>query len=193
MHVWLSFCNRAACLLHNGKRADRTKRGKMGKNVENLPRSKIRKKMAEKYRKNGKSGLAGLHDCNSLSAFVALSYPCVHKAGTKNQSPKRKLLGRTSGGHSRGHPGPKLRLGRSKSWKNKHLGADVQDPKVRTSTTLRDFQKLRSEKLWAEFSFPNKNKSGTHPQKTKMPPLEMRNSMGVEGFLQKAPKKPRRP
>ena len=38
--------------------------------------------------------------------------------------------------------------------KNKHLGADIHDPKARTSTTLRDFQKLRSEKLWAEFSFP---------------------------------------
>ena len=38
--------------------------------------------------------------------------------------------------------------------KNKHLGADIRDPKARTSTTLRDFQKLRSEKLWAEFSFP---------------------------------------
>ena len=38
--------------------------------------------------------------------------------------------------------------------KNKHLGADIHDPKARTSTTLRDFQELRSEKLWAEFSFP---------------------------------------
>ena len=38
--------------------------------------------------------------------------------------------------------------------KNKHLGADIHDPKARTATTLRDFQKLRSEKLWAEFSFP---------------------------------------
>ena len=56
-------------------------------------------------------------------------------------------------GHSCGYPGPKLRSGRSKSWKkNKHFGADIHDPKARTSTTLRDFQKLRSEKLWAEFS-----------------------------------------
>ena len=39
--------------------------------------------------------------------------------------------------------------------KNKHFGADIHDPKARTSTTLRDFQKLRSEKLWAEFSFPD--------------------------------------
>ena len=38
--------------------------------------------------------------------------------------------------------------------KNKHFGADIHDPKARTSTTLRGFQKLRSEKLWAEFSFP---------------------------------------
>ena len=77
---------------------------------------------------------------------------------TKNQ-PKEEVLGtdipRTTGGHSRGYPGPELRSGPSKSWKNKHLGADIHDPKARTSTTLRDFQKLRSEKLWAEFSFPN--------------------------------------
>ena len=76
----------------------------------------------------------------------------------KNQ-PKEEVLGtdpRTSGGHSRGYPGPKLRSGRSESWKNKHLGADTHDPKARTSTTLRDFQKLRSEKLRAEFSFPKK-------------------------------------
>ena len=39
--------------------------------------------------------------------------------------------------------------------KNKHLGADIHDPKARTSTTRRVLQKLRSEKLWAEFSFPN--------------------------------------
>ena len=73
-------------------------------------------------------------------------------------SPKRKFFGtdipRTSGGHSRGYPGPKLRSGRSKSWKNKHLDADIHGPKARTSKTLKDFQKLRSEKLWAEFSFP---------------------------------------
>ena len=81
-----------------------------------------------------------------------------HSSRAKNQ-PKEEVLGtdipRTSGGHSRGYPGPKLRSGRSKPWKNKHLGADIHDPKARTSTTLRDFQKLRSEKLWAELSFPN--------------------------------------
>ena len=61
---------------------------------------------------------------------------------------------RTSVGHSRGYPGPKLRSGSSKSWKNKRLGADIHDPKARTSTTPRDLQKLWSEKLRAEFLFP---------------------------------------
>ena len=82
----------------------------------------------------------------------------AHWSGTENQ-PKEEVFGkdipRTSGGHSRGYPDPKLRSGCSKSWKNRHLGADIHDPKVRTSTTLRDFQELRSEKLWAEFSFSN--------------------------------------
>ena len=78
----------------------------------------------------------------------------------KKNQPKQEVFGteipRTSGGHSRGYPGPKLRSGRSKPWKiNKHLGADIHDPKARTSTTLRDVQKLRSEKLWAEFSIPS--------------------------------------
>ena len=74
----------------------------------------------------------------------------------------------TSGGHSRGYPSPKLRSGHSKSWKNKHLGADIHDPKERTSTTLRDSQKLRSEKLWAEFSFPTgvKLKGGSRHDST---------------------------
>ena len=74
-------------------------------------------------------------------------------------SPKRKFLGRTS----RGHPGviradiPAQNFGQGgqNPGKNKHFGADIHDPKGRTSTTLRDFQKLRSEKLWAGFSFPN--------------------------------------
>ena len=79
------------------------------------------------------------------------------KPKTKNQ-PKEEVFGtdipRTSGGHSRGYPDPKLRSGQSKSWKNKHLGADIHDPKARTSMTLREFQKLRSEKLRADFSCP---------------------------------------
>ena len=94
-----------------------------------------------------------------LTGRLSQGCPDFQKSRTKNQ-PKEEVFGpdipRTSGGHSRGYPGPKLRSGRSKSWKNKHLGADIHDPKVRTSTTLRDFQKLRSEKLWAEFSFPKK-------------------------------------
>ena len=84
-------------------------------------------------------------------------------ATTTNQ-PKRKFLGRTSRGHhSRGYAGP----GQSKLWKKKHFGADIHDPKARTSTTLRDFQKLRSERLWAEFSFPSvlatENRQKWHP------------------------------
>ena len=81
-----------------------------------------------------------------------------NSSGTKNQ-PKEEVLGtaipRTSAGHSRGYPGPKTSVRVLKILKNKHLGADIHDPKARTSTTPRDFQKLRSEKLWAEFSFPN--------------------------------------
>ena len=62
----------------------------------------------------------------------------------KNQ-PKEEVFGtdipRTSGGHSRGYPGPKVRSGRSTSWKNKHFGADIHDRKARTSTTVRRFPK----------------------------------------------------
>ena len=62
---------------------------------------------------------------------------------------------------SRGHPGviraeiPAQNFGQGPQnpGKNKHFGADIHDPKARTSTTLRDFQKLWSDKLWAEFSF----------------------------------------
>ena len=82
-----------------------------------------------------------------------------YRSRTTNQ-PKEEVFGtdipRTSVGHSRGYPGPKLRSGRSKSWKNEHFGADIHEPKARTSTTPRDCQKLRSEKLWAEFSFLNR-------------------------------------
>ena len=71
-------------------------------------------------------------------------------------SPKRKFLGRTS----RGHPGviradiPAQNFGQGgqNPEKNMRFGADIYEPKARTSTTLRGFQKLRSEKLWAEFS-----------------------------------------
>ena len=53
------------------------------------------------------------------------------------------------GGHSRGYAGSKLRSRALEILENKHFSADIHDPKARTSTTLRDFQKLR-----AEFSFP---------------------------------------
>ena len=91
----------------------------------------------------------------------------MYLSRTKNQ-PKEEVFGtdipRTTRGHSRGYPGPKLRSGQSKSWKNKHFGADIHDPKARTSTTLRGFQKLRSEKLWAEFSLPNLAQAPIQPK-----------------------------
>ena len=100
-----------------------------------------------------KDAMTGDKITKSRETPIAKSCPFSR---TKNQ-PKEEVFGtdipRTSGGHSRGYPGQELRSGRSKSWKNKHFGADIHDPKVRTSTTLRDFQKLRSEKLWAELSF----------------------------------------
>ena len=60
---------------------------------------------------------------------------------------------RTSGGHSRGYPGPELRSGRSDFWKKTSVSARTSmiDPKARTSTTLSDFQKLRSEKIGLKF------------------------------------------
>ena len=52
-------------------------------------------------------------------------------------------------------PGQMLRTGpRNLGTKNKHFGADGHDPKARTSMTQGGFKKLRSEKPWAEFSFP---------------------------------------
>ena len=73
-------------------------------------------------------------------------------------SPKSEFWGRISGGRPRGYPGgrpgAKTSVKPSKSWKNKHFGADVHDPKARTSMTRGGSKKLRSEKLRAEFSFP---------------------------------------
>ena len=64
-------------------------------------------------------------------------------------------MGRTSRGHPRviraDIPAQNFGQGGENLGKNKHRGADIHDPKARTSMTLRDFQKLRSEKLWAEF------------------------------------------
>ena len=76
----------------------------------------------------------------------------------RKSSPKSKFWGRISCGRPRGYPGgrtgAKASIKPSKSWKNRHFGADVHDPKARTSMTPGGFKKLRSEKLRAEFSFP---------------------------------------
>ena len=65
---------------------------------------------------------------------------------TKNQ-PKEEVLG--GGGHPADIWGSFARITRPKTSvrvvkileKNKHVSADIHDPKARTSTTLRDFQK----------------------------------------------------
>ena len=70
-------------------------------------------------------------------------------------SPKRKFWGRTSGGH----PGviradiraQNFGQGGQNPGKNKHLGADIHDPKARTSMNVGDFQKLRSENFGLNF------------------------------------------
>ena len=102
----------------------------------------------------------GSHGFRRLRGFRGL-----RKSPRTKSQPKEEVfradIPRTSGGHSRGYPGPELHSGRSKSWKNEHLGADIHDPKTRTSTTLRVFPKLRSEKLWAEFSFPKQIQRST--------------------------------
>ena len=74
-------------------------------------------------------------------------------------SPKRKFLGTdipwTSGGSFARISRPKTSVRAVKILeKNKHFSTDIHDPNARTSTTLKDFQKLRSIKLWAGFSFP---------------------------------------
>ena len=54
---------------------------------------------------------------------------------------------------------PKTSVRAVKILENKHFGTDIHDPKARTSTTLGDFQKLWSEKLWAEFSSPKSDRN----------------------------------
>ena len=44
-------------------------------------------------------------------------------------------------GYPGGSPGTKTSVKPSKSWKNKHFGADVHDPKARTSMTPEGFKK----------------------------------------------------
>ena len=103
----------------------------------------------------------------------------------KKGSPKRKFSGQLLPGHlgviRADIPAQHFGSGRSKSFKNKHLGADIHDPKVRTSTTLRDFQKLRSAKLWAEFSFPSlphKRRGQKKKVLSKMVPLHASIAVG---------------
>ena len=85
-----------------------------------------------------------------------------NKPGTKI-SPKMKFLERIS----RGHPGSFVRISRPRTSEkqNKHLGADIHNLKAQTSTTARDLQGLWSEKLWAEFSFPNKSGCRQSPRR----------------------------
>ena len=90
----------------------------------------------------------------------------LHMPKIKNE--KSAQRGSFLGGHPVDVRGSFARISRPKTSvravkilekKNKHFSADIHDPKARTSATLRDFQKLRSEKLWAEFSFPKKPNS----------------------------------
>ena len=49
-------------------------------------------------------------------------------------------------GYPGGRPGAKTSVKPSKSWKNKHFGADVHDPKARTSMTRGGFKKTSVRK-----------------------------------------------
>ena len=74
--------------------------------------------------------------------------------GASRPRGRRPDILRTSGVIRADIPAQNFGQGAQNPGKSNHLGADTHDPKVRTSTILRDFQKLRSEKLWTEFSFP---------------------------------------
>ena len=73
----------------------------------------------------------------------------LRNSRTKRQ-PKEEVLGRTS----RGHPGIIRADILAQNRNNKYFGADIHDPKARTSTTLKDSQRLRSEFLWAKIFVP---------------------------------------
>ena len=111
-------------------------------------------------------------------------------------SPKRKFLGQIS----RGHPGviradipaQNFGSGPSKSWKkNKHLGADIHDPKARTSTTPRDLQKLRSENFGLNFRSlllvqrdgPKHMKDGVCWAQASSQKVCQRSDVSVQGFF----------
>ena len=68
----------------------------------------------------------------------------------RKSNPKSKFWGRISCGRPRGYPGgrpgAKTSVRHSKSWNNKHFGADVHDPKARTSMTPGGFKKTSVRK-----------------------------------------------
>ena len=82
-----------------------------------------------------------------LSIWIWLQ---CHYIQERKSSPKSKFWGRTSGGRPRGYPGgrpgAKTSVKPSKSWKNKHFGADIHDPKARTSMTAGGFKKTSVRK-----------------------------------------------
>ena len=68
----------------------------------------------------------------------------------RKSSPKSKFRGRTSRGRPRGYPGgrpgAKTSVRPSKPCKSKHFGADINDPKARTSMTPGGLQKNFGQK-----------------------------------------------
>ena len=94
----------------------------------------------------------------------------------RKSSPKSKFWGWISRGRPRGYPGGRpgaKNFGQAlKILENKHFGADIHDPKARTSMTPRAFFffLIRSKKLRAEFSFPK------YPQATQDRGQESKNS-----------------
>ena len=109
----------------------------------------------------GKSG--SQRTCRTKKSLFVLTFDLKflngpgHSSRTKSQ-PKEEVFGtdipRTSGVIRADIPTQNFGQGGQNPGKQA-FGADIHDPKARTSTTLREFQKLRPEKLWAEFSFPN--------------------------------------
>ena len=95
--------------------------------------------------------------CASGTAFAL----CLSKIfGGNNQerksSPKSKFWGRICRGRPRGYPGgrpgAKTSVRLSKFWRNKHFGADIHDPKARTSMTRGGVQNNFSQNnFWLNF------------------------------------------